>query len=300
MSRIEKTVFISYRRQSVPWALAVYQGLTNRGYDVFFDYEGIGSGDFEQIILENIRARAHFLVLLTPSALERIDEPGDWLRREIETALETQRNIVPLMFEGFDFGTPAVASRLTGTLGALRRYNGLPIVASYFQEGMDRLCQQRLNLRLDTLAHPPSPAAVEAAKQQQAAAASAPHVNEVQLTAEQWYERGVEASEPKEQIRCFTEVIRLRPTHARAYQRRGDVRISSGDPRVILRVHSRTTTRRCGSILSVARPVTSKRPFLSDSATSREPRQKATRRFASNRARQTTRCAGIFDSIATT
>ena len=55
------------------------------------------SGDFERIILGNITARAHFLVLLTPSALERCDDPGDWLRREIETALANQRNIVPLM-----------------------------------------------------------------------------------------------------------------------------------------------------------------------------------------------------------
>src|SRR4051812_45333004 len=80
MERIEKTVFISYRRTNVPWALAVYQNLTNHGYDVFFDYTGIASGDFERIILGNIKASAHFLVLLTPSALERCSDPGDWLR----------------------------------------------------------------------------------------------------------------------------------------------------------------------------------------------------------------------------
>ena len=71
MARIEKTVFISYRRTNVPWALAISQYLTHNGYDVFVDYTGVASGDFESVILENIRARAHFLVLLTPSALER-------------------------------------------------------------------------------------------------------------------------------------------------------------------------------------------------------------------------------------
>ena len=50
----------------VRWALAISQNLTQSSYDVFFDYQGIASGDFEQVILENIRARAHFLVLLTP------------------------------------------------------------------------------------------------------------------------------------------------------------------------------------------------------------------------------------------
>src|SRR5207344_3360744 len=100
------TVFISYRRTNIPWVQAISQNLTLHGYDVFFDFSGIASGDFEQAILGNIKSRAHFLVLLTPSALERCAEPGDWLRREIETALETKRNVVPLMLEGFDFNTP--------------------------------------------------------------------------------------------------------------------------------------------------------------------------------------------------
>src|SRR5262245_12360629 len=108
--RIEKNVFISYRRTNFPWALAVFQDLTSHGYDVFFDFTGIASGDFERVILENIRARAHFLVVLTPSALESCNRPDDWLRREVETALEMRRNIVPLMFEGFDFSSPSIAN----------------------------------------------------------------------------------------------------------------------------------------------------------------------------------------------
>jgi len=86
-ARIEKSVFISYRRTNLPWALAIYQDLTHQGYDVFFDYQSIDSGNFEKVFLENIKARAHFLLILTPSTLERCTEPGDWLRHEIETAL---------------------------------------------------------------------------------------------------------------------------------------------------------------------------------------------------------------------
>ena len=33
---------------------------------MFLDYQGSANGDFELVILENIRARAHFLVVLTP------------------------------------------------------------------------------------------------------------------------------------------------------------------------------------------------------------------------------------------
>ena len=74
---IEKTVFISYRRANLPWALAIFQNLKNEGYDVFFDYLSIPSGDFENIIVENIKGRAHFVVILTPSALERCN--AEWV-----------------------------------------------------------------------------------------------------------------------------------------------------------------------------------------------------------------------------
>ena len=67
MEHIEKTVFLSYRRTNAPWALAIFQSLTHHGYNVFFDFSGIASGDFERVIIGNIKARAHFLVLLTPS-----------------------------------------------------------------------------------------------------------------------------------------------------------------------------------------------------------------------------------------
>lgn len=58
---IEKTVFISYRRTNSAWARAIYQDLTSHGYDAFFDFQSINSGDFSQVILENIEARAHFV-----------------------------------------------------------------------------------------------------------------------------------------------------------------------------------------------------------------------------------------------
>ena len=103
MGHIEKTIFLSYRHTDEAWGLAIFGDLTQHGYDVFVDYEGIASGDFETVILENIKARAHFLVLLTPTALERCSDSKDWMRREIEAALDNRRNIVALMLEGFKF-----------------------------------------------------------------------------------------------------------------------------------------------------------------------------------------------------
>lgn len=229
MKRVEKTVFISYRHTNVFLALAISQNLTHSGFDVFLDYQGIASRDFERVILENIRARAHFLVLLTPSALDRCETPGAWLRCEIEEALETRRNVVPLMLEGFDFGTPAIASKLTGKLAMLKRYNGMTVPAEYFDAAMTKLRDKFLNVPLEAVLHPASAFAQYAAKEQQTAAAAAPLVQQRELTAEEWFERGFDTSDPDEKIRCWTEAIRLNPVDALAYSNRDTVRDTNGD-----------------------------------------------------------------------
>jgi adenosine deaminase len=167
MARIEKTVFISYRRTDQSWGQAIFQDLTQHGYDVFIDYEGIASGNFETVILENIRARAHFLVLLTPTALERSSDPEDWMRREIEAALDSRRNIVPVMLAGFDFGAAATASQLTGKLAELKKYNGLEIPKiRFFSSEMERLRTRFLNVPVDAVLHPASDSAQQVAKEQ--------------------------------------------------------------------------------------------------------------------------------------
>jgi diguanylate cyclase (GGDEF)-like protein len=167
MARIEKSVFLSYRRTNCGWATAVYMHLKNAGFDVFFDIRGLASGDFESIILQNIKARAHFLVLLTPTALARCSEPGDLLRREIEESMECRRNIVPLFFDGFSFNVPEIAAHLTGKLASLRNYNGVGVPVDYFDEAMARLCNKFLNVPLETVLHPVSGIAQAAARRQE-------------------------------------------------------------------------------------------------------------------------------------
>ena len=112
-------VFLSYRRKDSTSAEAVYRWLREQGFDVFMDVHGLGSGSFERVILEQILAREHFVVLLRPDSLDRADQPGDWLRREIETAMTHRRNVVPLTDGGFSFEALAVKHKLTGQLAQL-------------------------------------------------------------------------------------------------------------------------------------------------------------------------------------
>jgi len=229
MARVEKTAFLSYRRTNFYCALAIFQDLTQHGYDVFFDFKGIASGDFESVILENIPAHAHFLVLLTPSALERCNDPKDWLRREIETALDNRRNIVPLFLEAFDFATPTIANQLTGKLAPLSHYNGVTISPEYFSEAMQRLRDKFLNVALSAVPHPAPFAAQQASTEQKAAAVAAPAVQQEELTAVQWFERGFAAVDIDEKLRFYSEAIRLKPDFAEAYNNRGATRADKGD-----------------------------------------------------------------------
>ena len=178
-------------------------------------------------------------MLLTPSALERCNEPADWLRREIETALANKRNIVPLMLEGFDFGTPTIASQLTGKLATLKSYNALGVPAEYFMEAMDRLRERFLNVPLEGVLHPASPSAERAAKRQQAAADTAPAVQEEELTAQQWFERGFDTKDLDEKIRFYSQAIRLKPDYA-APSTTGALRAMT---RATWRAHCRITTK---------------------------------------------------------
>lgn len=70
-------------------------------------------------ILDNIRARAHFVVLLTPTALERCGDPADRLRREVEPALECRRHIVPPFVMWFQLSGPnRAAHRAVGAVAS--------------------------------------------------------------------------------------------------------------------------------------------------------------------------------------
>jgi TIR domain len=146
MTAPQSTVFISYRRK-VSWSIAraVFMNLHQHNYSVFMDVESIDSGRFDRIILDEIAARAHFLVILEHGTLAGCQKPDDWVRREIECAMELERNIVPILIDGFRFDDNTRA-HLTGRLRELPSYNGLPLPQEYFNEAMERLRTRFLKL----------------------------------------------------------------------------------------------------------------------------------------------------------
>jgi hypothetical protein len=106
-------IFLSYRRNDCqPQANGLYDGLRNRLPDarVFMDIDGIPAGaDFEKYIRGEISVCDVVLVMIGDNWLDarpnsdvrRIDEPGDFVRLEIESALASaQVKTFPVLVEG--------------------------------------------------------------------------------------------------------------------------------------------------------------------------------------------------------
>jgi hypothetical protein len=143
-ARESRSVFISYRRELSEWlALLVRGDLRKHDFDAFVDNENLDSGVFERKILSEIEAREHFIVLLEPGSLDRIDNDRDWLRREIAHALTHDRNVVPVTAKGFEFSHDLV---LPPDVVGLKDFNSVAIPPRYFDAAMDRLRTRFLKL----------------------------------------------------------------------------------------------------------------------------------------------------------
>ncbi len=225
------SVFISYRREVSGYpARAVFQDLRANGIDAFMDIESIDSGQFDKIILNQIAARPYFVLLLGPGCLERCDEPGDWLRREIETAMELQRTIIPLLTSGFSFNAPYARPYLTGKLAKLTTFNAVNIPLDYFDEAMARLRTRFLKpIDLPLTATPRSEQAVVQEKIEQAAAE--PRITERELTAQGYFDRALAHSQDdlSAAIADFDAAIRIDPQFFDAYYHRSLARKAQGN-----------------------------------------------------------------------
>jgi hypothetical protein len=230
MARTEKTVFISQRRSpSDYFVFVVYDNLTSHKYDVFLDYKSIGAGKFGAIIEANISARAHFLVVLTPSTLDRVKTAEDWVRKEIEMALKTKRNIVPLMIENFDFNSPYIKKKLAElSLTELAESNGLVFRPDLTEQCLERL-RRVLDVPVEVAIHPLSPAAKEVSEEQKLPAQDVPSISKDDLKAVVFFEHGFAAETPDQKEKYFTKAIGLKPDFVEAFTNRAAARFSSGD-----------------------------------------------------------------------
>ena len=133
-------IFISYRRDGGDMAaMYIYQALKDRGYDVFYDVEVLRSGKFNEALREYIGSCKDFILVLSPHALDRCEDENDWVRQEIAEAIRQDKNIIPVMMNGFRF-----PEKLPEEIESVRHHTGLTSSTEYFQESMKRLCEKFL------------------------------------------------------------------------------------------------------------------------------------------------------------
>ena len=121
-------IFISYRRErGADLAGRISDTLKGMGYSVFFDVESMHSGTFNTQIFEAIDICEDVLLILPPNALDRCVEENDWVRTEIAYAIKKQKNIIPVMMNGFTF-----PSTLPEDIDNVRNYEGVSVYNEYF------------------------------------------------------------------------------------------------------------------------------------------------------------------------
>lgn len=215
---MNNSTFISYRRSVSEFvARAVFQDLRANGINVFMDVESIDAGQFETIILNQIAARPYFLVILAPGTLDRCSEPGDWLRREIEYAMDMNRIIIPVMTSNFNFDN--VQQHLTGKLSGLPRFQALSIPHDYFEAAMERL--RKRYLKPVDLESKPVPRKDEPVVQHKMNLADAvPAVTDRELSAQDHFEQGLikyMRGDKDAAISCYRKALKINPVFAEVY-----------------------------------------------------------------------------------
>ena len=84
-------------------AVLLHDRLKAKGYRVFLDVESLRSGKFNKKLLTVISDCTDFITVLSPNSLDRCQNEGDWVRTEIAHAFECDKNIIPVILNGFEW-----------------------------------------------------------------------------------------------------------------------------------------------------------------------------------------------------
>jgi len=139
-------IFISYRRKGgYDTAKLLYDRLRLDGYSVSFDIDTLQRGNFDKELENRVRECKDFLVVLNPGIFDRFYDPNhnpkdDWVRREIACALIDDKNIVPLVLDGFEWPK----NPLPPDVSDLTRKNGIDLNPKHFEAAYANLKQKFL------------------------------------------------------------------------------------------------------------------------------------------------------------
>ncbi|MBT9596922.1 MAG: toll/interleukin-1 receptor domain-containing protein [Vitreoscilla sp.] len=142
-------IFISYRRDDTAgYARALCDDLARRfgAARVFMDVDDIAAGQAFGDVIQRAVGSSHVLLVLIGKRWlgerdglpARISEPGDFVRREVESALARGLHVIPLLIDGAAMPSEA---QLPDSLHPLAGLHALEIGNTRFAADMERLAQ---------------------------------------------------------------------------------------------------------------------------------------------------------------
>ena len=159
-------IFLSYRREdAAPYARLLQYQLSERFPDarVFMDLDSIEAGlDFAEVIRDAVNSSAVLVALIgrqwatlaDEQGRRRLDDPDDYVRFEVQTALKRGVRVIPVLV---DNARPLRQQQLPAELDKLARLNALELSYGRYQYDSGRLLDlvQRVLAATGELAEPP-------------------------------------------------------------------------------------------------------------------------------------------------
>lgn len=95
------SIFISYRRSdAIDIARLIADHLSRtKKFKVAYDLDALRTGEFARDLGSLISKCDVFLPIYTPDYFSRVDDPEDWVRREVETALHLGKTVCPVLVD---------------------------------------------------------------------------------------------------------------------------------------------------------------------------------------------------------
>ncbi|MBN3286998.1 SARM1 protein, partial [Polyodon spathula] len=132
-------VFISYRRTTGSQLASLLKvHLQVRGFSVFIDVEKLEAGKFEDKLIQSVQRARNFILVMSAGALDKCmgdSDMKDWVHKEIVTALNGGKNIVPVT-DHFLWPEP---SSLPEDMRAVLNFNGVKWSHEYQEATIEKI-----------------------------------------------------------------------------------------------------------------------------------------------------------------
>ena len=129
--------FVSYRREGgIYIARALAGAIVGKGFATFIDLEELRGGDFNSALDEIIEETPNFILVVSRGAFDRIGNEGDWMRRELASALRHHKRVVPVFEQGVSFPDEG---ELPPEVRSVVRQNGVQYSPQFHNEAINKI-----------------------------------------------------------------------------------------------------------------------------------------------------------------